>query len=85
MTLPLPKPPGWMKGAACKGLAFPDVDPWHHEVGEADLTRIAKRICASCPVMDQCREYGDTIPNAQGIWGGRSIRAAHRTDRRRSA
>jgi WhiB family transcriptional regulator, redox-sensing transcriptional regulator len=72
--LPVPKPADWMRDAACIGLAFGDVDPWHSEPHEGDLNRVARRICAECPVKQQCREYGQTLPGNYGIWGGQSKR-----------
>jgi len=63
--------PEWMANAACA-----EVDPDLHfpsgEHGPANMRQIwqAKAVCASCPVMGQCREYGMTEPH--GVWGGLS-------------
>lgn len=77
----LPPAPEWMADAACKGLAFDGMDPWHSEQHEQGLVILAKRICKSCTVREACREYGETIPGADGIWGGRSKRNARREGR----
>lgn len=59
----------WLKNAACKGmdpsLFYPDkashVDP------------IAIRVCARCPVEDECLEYAlEQGPSLLGYWGGTS-------------
>ena len=57
----------WRIHAACKG------EPtrlWFPERGEP--TARAKRICATCPVQQECLEYSLNIPNLVGIWGGKS-------------
>ncbi|MGW7537793.1 WhiB family transcriptional regulator [Amycolatopsis sp. NPDC054798] len=58
----------WMLNGACA-----DSDPdLHFPVGEgpANAAQIAeaKAVCARCPVLEKCREYGMTQP--YGIWGG---------------
>ena len=30
----------------------------------------AKRICASCPVLERCREHALNAQEAYGVWGG---------------
>jgi WhiB family redox-sensing transcriptional regulator len=32
--------------------------------------RLAKSICSSCPVRQECLEYALSIPEPHGIWGG---------------
>jgi WhiB family redox-sensing transcriptional regulator len=32
--------------------------------------RIAKSICATCPVIEQCREQALRLAEPYGIWGG---------------
>lgn len=61
----------WMDHGACR-----DEDPdLHFPIGEtskADRRQIteAKQVCATCPVLEQCREFGMDEPH--GIWGGLS-------------
>lgn len=74
-ALPLPPPAEWMREAACVGLVYDGVDPWHSEIGDGLIT-IAKKICARCPVSAACFEYGMALPDPRGIWGGRSAQAA---------
>lgn len=65
--------------AACRGL---DTNLFFPERG--DDTTIAKRICASCPVRNLCRDWALTNSERFGIWGGTSEkeRRARRRTRR---
>ena len=53
----------WMPLGACRGLPygymFPDLGVHATE---------QKAICATCPVIDPCREYG--MDEKYGVWGG---------------
>ncbi|MFC7598131.1 WhiB family transcriptional regulator [Terrabacter sp. GCM10028922] len=33
-------------------------------------TEAARRVCASCPVRQQCLEHALRVPETFGIWGG---------------
>ena len=62
--------PDWQKQAACRGM---DVNIFFPRRGETEKAKQAKRICSTCPVIEECREYSfelaqefDTI----GIFGG---------------
>ena len=59
----------WMTQAACR---HHDTSLWFPERG--DPTDQAKRICASCPVREECLNYAIGIPNLVGIFGGLSTR-----------
>lgn len=68
------KVPAWMNDALCAQV---DPDLWFPEVGGP--TREAKRICARCPVREQCLEYAlsddrtsGASPFNHGIYGGLS-------------
>lgn len=37
------------------------------------LERIAKQICATCPVLRECRDYALTNNEPHGVWGGLSL------------
>ncbi|HXN60977.1 MAG TPA: WhiB family transcriptional regulator [Acidimicrobiales bacterium] len=54
----------WRQQAACKG----DVDRFFSR-DAVDLAR-ARRMCAGCPVRDECFEYAMSHPNLQGVWAG---------------
>lgn len=65
-------PETWRNEAACSGKP---TDWWYPEARGGDYTyvRIAKAICADCPVQTQCLEAG-IRRNEPGIWGGKSIK-----------
>jgi hypothetical protein len=77
MTLAI-TPPAWYEHALC---ATVDPELFHPEKGGSNAA--AKRICAGCDVLEQCRAYALEQPADQlhGIWGGttakdrRAIRA----------
>ena len=58
----------WMASAVC---ATADPEEWFPEKGVSALK--AKRICATCPVIDQCLQFA-LDNNETGIWGGTSSR-----------
>lgn len=64
----------WVGDAACRGmdtnLFFPSSGQSHAE---------AEAVCATCPVMEQCRAYG--MADEHGIWGGLSERERRRKRR----
>ena len=48
-----------------------------HPDGERGVARelrimAAKEVCASCPVIWQCREHAFNAPETYGVWGGMS-------------
>ncbi|WP_366914519.1 WhiB family transcriptional regulator [Nocardia sp.] len=64
----------WQSFGSCQGL---DPAVFFHPDGERGRARIdrerrAKRICNSCPVLDQCRAYAVSTKQPYGIWGGMS-------------
>lgn len=65
----------WADEALCAGL---DSELWfpaevsrrgRHRHGD---DRDAKRICGSCPVIDQCLQHALDHGEADGVWGGMS-------------
>jgi WhiB family transcriptional regulator, redox-sensing transcriptional regulator len=54
---------------------FPDAADW------ADPR--AGRICAVCPVKDECLDYALRNPSLDGIWGGTSEEERRKIRRRR--
>lgn len=81
VTLENVEPPGdWISRARCKtapvNLFFPE---------RGDDAGPAKRICARCPVLSECRDYALDAPSTlQGVWGGlsRNERSEARPGRR---
>lgn len=51
--------------AACRGL---DTSEWFPERG--DSSKLARRICAGCPVKNECLEESVAAGIRWGIWGG---------------
>jgi WhiB family redox-sensing transcriptional regulator len=60
----------WKQKAACKGIG---VDIFFNRRLEASK-RQQEALCASCPVINECREFAlkmETAENVRiGIWGG---------------
>lgn len=78
----LPVPPAWMEGAVC---AQSDPEEWFPEPGRH--ANDAKRICASCPVREQCLEWALSMPtwaDRYGVYGGLSAVERHRLRRDRA-
>lgn len=61
-----------MKNAACRGMPARIFFP---ETNSMNETRLAKSICAGCPVREECRELGKT--ERFGIWGGVAARVRY--------
>lgn len=59
--------PAWQSKAACRGC---DPDLFFLDRGEPSTE--ALKICRSCPVKNECLEYG--LHERHGIWGGMSER-----------
>ncbi|WP_308493279.1 WhiB family transcriptional regulator [Microbacterium terrisoli] len=72
-------PLAWQADALC---AQTDPEAFFPEKGGS--TRDAKRVCASCPVRDQCLEYALHNDERFGIWGGLSERERRKLKRRAS-
>lgn len=53
----------WRASARCR-----DADPGLFFSEDPALVDAAKRICASCAVREECREFGRT--ERFGVWGG---------------
>jgi WhiB family redox-sensing transcriptional regulator len=56
---------GWVDQAACSGH---DPEMWFPH--KTDPALKATAICNTCPVLDQCKDYGLAHPDLQGLWGG---------------
>ncbi|KRV47023.1 WhiB family transcriptional regulator [Wenjunlia vitaminophila] len=62
----------WHSGAACRrdeaGLFFaPSKEPTAARLAREEA---AKRVCARCPVLLECREHALMQPEPYGVWGG---------------
>lgn len=47
-------------------------DLFFSETGNHIETRLAKSVCAQCPVIEQCLEYALAYRMEFGVWGGLS-------------
>jgi hypothetical protein len=73
-------PPLWTDRASCAGRASAHYDPWHPpgkvEGNDARDRRdfaVAAAICRSCPVIEECRQYGVSLlaeAPVEGMFGG---------------
>lgn len=68
---PCPPRPSWFDVAACKGQTalFFHVNPGGRGRPSAEMATAALALCASCPAVVPCREYGREH-RMHGIWGG---------------
>lgn len=57
----------WRDEALCA-----QIDPDLMFPGKGELSHQHRRICASCPVTEQCGEYAIIHDERYGIWGGLS-------------
>ena len=62
----------WQFNAACKGMATDIFFYSERERGprRARREKIAKSICAKCPVIKECRDQALKLAEPYGIWGG---------------
>ncbi|MGZ5307033.1 MAG: WhiB family transcriptional regulator [Actinomycetota bacterium] len=64
---------GWQLRAACRGedSSFFYAPSYFEKRREKDAREaVAKAICRTCPVLDECREYSLEVREGHGIWGG---------------
>jgi WhiB family redox-sensing transcriptional regulator len=55
----------WRELAACRGADLKVFFP-----GRGESAGPARRVCAACPVRQQCLDYAITNRISHGIWGG---------------
>lgn len=65
--------PPWMDGALCTQF---DPESFYPEKGGS--TQIAKAVCASCDVQEQCLKFACDRDERFGVWGGLSERERRR-------
>ncbi|WP_026254969.1 WhiB family transcriptional regulator [Salinispora arenicola] len=65
------------RGLCTNAVLLPGIDPWFPATqSEPALEEVARRVCAGCPVMDECaelafrREAGLPRDRIHGIFGG---------------
>ena len=62
----------WQYDGACRDM---DTEMFFHPEGERGAARRrraanAKAVCATCPVIEQCRQHALASQEPYGIWGG---------------
>lgn len=62
----------WIEHAACRGMGAHLFYPEDKTRNSNRQAATAKKICAQCPVQEQCLEYG--LGENFGIWGATSVR-----------
>lgn len=69
--------------AACRGK---DPNLFYPKTKAKEASEIAKRICAGCPVFEECREHANNQATREhhGIWAGETVDERD-TRRRREA
>jgi len=68
----------WMASGSCR-----DVDPSLFFPSDGMGVIKAQRVCASCPVAEQCLNYALDQHIDHGVWGGKSERERRRLARSR--
>ena len=61
--------PEWMQEARCRGMSPAQFFP-----SDSTGVEVAQRICAECPVTQECLDYALANRVDNGIWGGASER-----------
>jgi WhiB family redox-sensing transcriptional regulator len=61
------EPDVWREQAACRGM---DPAIFFPEDTGGDPYAEARKVCASCPVQVECREYAISAYERAGMWGG---------------
>lgn len=59
----------FMDDAACKDISMDVFFPDRHK-----NSGLAKKICAGCPVQQECLDYALKTTPRFGIWGGYSVK-----------
>jgi WhiB family redox-sensing transcriptional regulator len=64
----------WQQHGACRSV---DTELFFHPENERGPSRsareaAAKAVCASCPVLQQCRAHALAVQEPYGVWGGLS-------------
>ena len=68
----------WMAEGKCR-----EVPPETFFPSDGVGVEVARRICATCPMLDPCLEYALHNRIDHGVWGGASERERRRIARRR--
>ena len=75
----------WRSAAACVNVDPELFFPNGTSPAARAQTRDAKRVCARCSVIQQCRDWAEQTGQREGVWGGldgRERASLHRRERR---
>ena len=68
----------WMADASCKGMNghpfFPEGVGQESSSDREEREAVAKQICGSCAVREECLEFALKTHQDDGIWGGMNAR-----------
>ena len=70
----------WQADALCS-----QTDPEAFFPDKGGSTKQAKKVCAACPVREQCLQYAIDNSERYGVWGGLSEKERRRVARGRVA
>jgi len=70
----------WVAQAACAGLSGPVASALFFPSRGEPVTE-ARKVCAGCPVREQCLDFALRNGEQHGIWGGTSERERRRMRR----
>ena len=61
----------WMIDAQCRGLPPEEFTPELPPNANVEAaTRVAAKVCATCPVIAECAQYALATGNLHGLWAG---------------
>ncbi len=66
-------PEGWREDAACKDADTNLFFPPKAGIGARKYIKQAQAICATCPVIEQCRRNAFDHYETHGVWGGEDM------------
>ena len=68
--------PDWQEKAACQGMGFEAFFGKDESRLSQQKTRVAKKICRTCPVQLECELYTEVNGDEYGIWAGQDRTAS---------
>ena len=74
-----PFPGDWIDRALCASI---DPERWFPEQGSDGGA--AKKVCADCPVLAECRDYALQHPVLVGVWAGTTDRERRKIRKRQT-
>ncbi|WP_229052056.1 WhiB family transcriptional regulator [Aeromicrobium sp. Leaf350] len=87
LPMPLIEVYEWQHSGACMGLDSSVFFSPSRERGAAKHLREqgAKAVCATCPVIEECRDHALAAREPYGVWGGMTVEERELLTRERKA